>query len=342
MSGLASGKKTAGTLTTAEWKRANAMRHIYKIIAAAGFLIFWGHHSAHATCCASEITEEEVAWQYMDEVENEGQCQCQYGEYVRTGTLVTFWEPIRIIETVKDPYCMMTAGEDQGDATDLNGGTHSDTGAQEDHSVFQQVHIVLPDYIMESITEIDNRCWHSSMGNPMDYISEDDPAWNDDTIAAATYPLTDMAADYDMQMTCEADAIASQLGVPVDFLFWCMGAWGSAFPMSGHVNNDEYVTGNISTAARAIYIGGRLGYIFDAASYYCYAGPMPLWIKSYFKLQPVRPTNNELLVPIGLSSAIWDTGLNVTEDCGDNFAWVLWRKRWCCDSQGGQNFNTQH
>jgi conjugal transfer pilus assembly protein TraU len=289
---------------------------------------------------------------------------------------------VRIIETVKDPYCMITTGEDNGssdggigsggnggmpggggldggddgDSGDGTGdtadsrwggldelawGTHSDTGGQEDHSVFQQVHITLPDYIMQSIMQIDNRCWHSSIGNPMDYISEDDAAWQDDTIAATTYPLTELAADYEMQMACIADSATSQLGIPNPLLYWCMGAWGSTYPMSGHVNNDEYISGNAALAARAIYVGGRTGRIYDAATYYCYAGPMPLWIKNYFKLQPIRPDHRDGLIPIGLSSAVWGGDMNAEADCMDNFAWVLWRKRWCCDSQGGQNFNTQ-
>jgi conjugal transfer pilus assembly protein TraU len=333
---------------------------------------------ANAECCGDPIESEEVAWEHMDEVENQGDCECQYGEFVRTGTLVTVWEPVRIIETVKDPYCMITTGEDNsgdegngmpgGNGADMPGadnqgvgeasdygigsvaagaipdmqwGTHSDTGAQEDHSVFQQVHITLPDYIMQSIMQIDNRCWHSSIGNPQDYISEDDAAWQDDTIAITAYPLTTLAADYEMQMACMVDSASSQLGFPNPLLYWCMGAWGSTYPMSGHVNNDEYIAGNAAIAARAIYIGGRTGRIYDAASYYCYAGPMPLWIKNYFKLQPIRPDHRDELIPIGLSAGVWGAGMNAEADCMDNFAWVLWRKRWCCDSQGGQNFNTQ-
>jgi conjugal transfer pilus assembly protein TraU len=306
--------------------------------------------SARATCCDKKIEEEEIAWEHMDEVDNEGQCECRYGQYTRQGTLVTLWEPVRIIETVKDPHCMITNGENnslsfsgpqgEGQGVDLNSGTHSDTGSQEDHSVFQQVHIILPDYIMQSIMQVDNRCYHSSVGNPMDYISEDDPAWNDDTIAAATYPETAMFADFGMQELCKIDSVSSQVGFPNSILFWCMGSWGSTFPMSGHVNNDEYVTGNIAAAARAIYVGGRTGRINDAASYYCYSGPMPLWIKHYFKFQPIRPTPREFLIPIGLSPMLWSEGFNDDMACGDNFAWVLWRKRWCCDSQGGSNFNT--
>ena len=109
-----------------------------------------------------------------------------------------FGNLVRIIETVKDAYCFMVdkgVGDIDiddptvdGDGVDTADGTHSDTGAQEDHSVFQQAHILLPDYIRQSIQQIDNRCWHDSVGNQIDYISEDDAAWNDDTIAEATYP----------------------------------------------------------------------------------------------------------------------------------------------------------
>ncbi len=316
------------------------MRRIITQLIAALIIIVAFSTSGNATCCSDEITEDDIAWDHMDNVQREGNCQCRYGYIVRTGTLVTVWEPIRIIETVKDPYCMLTDGEHNSDEAVEKGGTHSDTGAQEDHSVFQNVHIILPDYLMRSIMEVDARCVHSSLGNPMEYISEDDSAWNDDSIAEATYPLTSLFADYDLQMLCEYDSYTSQFGFSNPLLFWCMGSWGSTYPMSGHNNNDEYVTGNIALAARAIYIGARTGRIFDAASYYCYAGPMPLWIKHYFKLQPLRPTLKQYLIPIGMSSLLWDERLNADMDCGDNFAWVLWRKRWCCDSRGGQNFNT--
>jgi len=308
----------------------------FKIVFLALMIIsIWFCAHAQGKCCKKEIKDDEIAWEIMDEEERQGNCECEYGEYVRTGTLITFWEPIRIIETVKDPNCMITAGEDNGesdgDTVNIDEyGTHSDTGAQEDHSVFQQMHIILPDYIRDSIRENDQRCWHASVGNTEEYLSESDSAWQDDTLAAAKYPLTAMAADYDRVRDCMTDAASSQLGFPNDVMFWCMGAWGMTFPMSGHVNNDEYVTGNIAVAARGIYSGGRTGRIFDAATYYCYAGPMPQWIKSYFKFQPIRPVREEFLVSIGLSSMDWDLGLNPEEtDCMDNFAWVLWRKRWC-------------
>jgi conjugal transfer pilus assembly protein TraU len=291
---------------------------------------------AGATCCQVPIGPEEVAWEQMLVTEWQGECSCGAGVYRRYGTLVTFWEPVAIIETVKDPYCMMTDGENKAEgleqplAPGFKGGTHSDTGAQEDHSVFAQLHISFPWYIETAIAENDARCHESSRGNPLEYASEDDPAWNEDSIAATAYPETALFATAEMQMACMADAVSSQAGLPIDVLYWCMGAWGSTYPMSGHVNNDEYVTGNIAAAARGIYIAGRTGRILDTASNYCAAAPMPLWIKSYFMLQPVRPTRRDILIPIGLSPMVWSPELNPQQPCMDNFAWVLWRKRWCC------------
>jgi conjugal transfer pilus assembly protein TraU len=300
-------------------------------------LILLENLPAGATCCKVPIEAEEVAWEQMLITEWQGECTCGAGPYRRHGTLVTFWEPVAIIETVKDPYCMMATGEDQTEGLEqpflpgVKAGTHSDTGAQEDHSVFVQLHISFPEYLDLSIAENDSRCHESSRVNPLDYASEDDPAWNDDTVAAAEYPETALSATEEMQSACRADAISSQAELPIDALFWCMGAWGSTYPMSGHVNNDEYVTGNISAAARAIYIAGRTARIMDTASYYCAASPMPLWIKSYFKLQPIRPARRDFLIPIGLSPMVWSSGLNDwNQPCMDNFAWVLWRKRWCC------------
>ena len=302
-------------------------------------VILFQSTTVQATCCQVPIGPEEIAWEQMFVTEWQGVCSCGVGTHRRVGALVTFWEPVAIIETVKDPYCLMTYGLDLTlglEAPLLPGflaGTHSDTGAQEDHSVFSQLHITFPDYLEASIEENDLRCHEVSQVNPAPYASENDPAWNDDTIAAAAYPETALAATLwtvSGGNTCKPDAVSSQDGQPIDALYWCMGAWGSTYPMSGHANNDEYITGNITVAARGIYMAARSGRILDTATNYCTALPMPMWLKSHFKLQPIRPTRKDFLIPIGLSPVVWSSGINPPGPCMDNFAWVLWRKRWCC------------
>jgi hypothetical protein len=104
------------------------------------------------------------------------------------------------------------------------------------------------------------------------------------------------------------------------------------FNMNGHLNQDEYTTGNAGLAARTIAHMGRRGFLMDAASSNCHAISMPTWIKNYFRLQPLRPTERSIKIPIGLAPQLWGSGLNNVNMNGDNFAWLLWRLRICCAS----------
>ena len=54
---------------------------------------FWCSSAIGGCDSCDEITSDDVAWEHMDEVDNEGQCECRYGQFVRTGTLVHVWEP---------------------------------------------------------------------------------------------------------------------------------------------------------------------------------------------------------------------------------------------------------
>ena len=269
-----------------------------------------------------------------------GFCECCYGEYCRYGALIAFWEPHRIIETVKDPYCTPTGSlsfllnEDFIDIDDLEkmqlSGTHSDHSNTEDATVFAQVHYLTHPILDVIIDEFDDICLEHS-DNHMEYISETDIEWQD-IHSSMWWPEADMFANVSLVEACMADAASSQLGVPIDALYWCMGAWGMLFNMNGHLNQDEYTSGNAGLAARTIAHMGRRGFLMDAASSTCHAISMPTWIKNYFRLQPLRPTERSIKIPIGMAPLLWGSGLNNVNMNGDNFAWLLWRLRICCAS----------
>ena len=303
------------------------------ILISAVVLLFWAL-TANAVC----IEEMWMPEDFDIEIETLGPCQCCYGQFCREGTLIMFWEPHRVIETVKDPYCSPTASTQvQGDSGGGGiidkikmGGTHSGHANTEDATVFAQVHYLTHPVLSQIISEFDEMCWE--MSDPgIDYISEDDGDWQA-IYSSDWWPEAGLFANLGAVEACMADAVASQLGFPLDALYWCMGAWGTLFNMNGHMNQDEYVTGNAGLAARIVAHMARRGFLLDAATVPCYAGGMPIWIKSYFKLQPIRPKERELKIPIGLAAELWSPGLNSPEK-GDNFAWLLWRKRICCASQ---------
>ena len=256
----------------------------------------------------------------------------------RVGTLIRFWEPHRIIETVKDPFCSPTgsisnllsaAAEAAGPLDNIYlRGTHADHANTESATVFAQVHYLTHPMLDAVITEMDMICRQFS-DTKMEYISEIDSEWQG-IYGSMWWPEAGMFATLPMVEACMADAASAQFGAPIDALYWCLGAWGMLFNMNGHFNQDEYTTGNAGLAARTIAHMGRRGLLMDAASVPCYAVPMPVWIKSYFKLQPLRPSVRPFKIPIGMNPLFWGAGLNSVGLTGDNFAWLLWRLRICC------------
>jgi len=127
-----------------------------------------------------------------------------------------------------------------------------------------------------------------------------------------------------------ADSVASNAGLPLSSLFWCMGSGGSAYPLTGHVNDDNYVQANNSIAARMIYKLGREGLLWDTATNLCAKVPSPIWVKSHYRLQITKPVRGFQCIPIGRSSLIWGIAKNPPTMKGDNFLWMIFRKRACC------------
>ncbi len=306
---------------------------------SSAFCCFSFARLAGATCVEREWEPGEFDY----EMQTLGACACCDGPLCRPGTLIMFWEPHRIIETVKDPYCSPTASEssqlEEGEVPGSElieflkklqlGGTHSDHVHTEDATVFAQVHYLRHPELDEIIHDFDLECWEfSDLG--FEYISEEDGDWQA-VYSSSWWPEAGLFANLPMVEACMADALTAQFGHPVDTLYWCMGAWGLLFNMNGHMNQDEYVTGNAGLAARIVAHMGRRLYLWDAATDFCHAIPMPIWFKSYFKLQPLRPTERDFKIPIGQAPEFWSTALNTPWD-GDNFAWLLWRRRICCSS----------
>jgi conjugal transfer pilus assembly protein TraU len=209
-------------------------------------------------------------------------------------------------------------------------GTHADHSNTEDATVFAQVHYLTHPILDLIVAEFDSICVEFS-DSKMEYISETDSEWQG-IYSSMWWPEADLFANLPMVEACMADAAAAQLGTPIDALYWCMGGWGMLFNMNGHLNQDEYTTGNAGLAARTIAHMGRRGFLMDAASSICHVRPMPVWKKSYFRLQPLRPRERSFKIPIGMNPLVWAGGLNKVGLKGDNFAWLLWRLRICCAS----------
>ena len=253
----------------------------------------------------------------------------------RAGIPYSFWEPARFIETVKDAYCFPSLGFGMTNPSGgLNNGSNTGGGGQQEgSSTFLQAHyFIYPVWSMLGLLN-DFMCVEHS-GFDIAYMTEADPTWNDDELAMTIYPEALLFANLPAQLSCMADSVASNAGVPLMPLFWCMGSWGSTYPMSGHTNEEDITEASLALAGRIIYKMARSGAICDPGIDLCSCVPTPIWVKNHYRFNIAKPVMGSQCIPVGRSSTVWGSAKNpalpATGNASDNFMHIVFRKRRCC------------
>ncbi len=253
-------------------------------------------------------------------------CVCP-DPFPRIGIPVSFFEPSRLIEVVKDPYCFPTMGFGLP-MSKLQTGTIGDAH-DKSRTFFQAHYYIFPVYaIIELFTDF--ICMEKT-GYDIAYITEVDPLWNDDSLSLIINPEALLFGNPATQMACVADSIASQVSTPLDFLFWCKGSWGNAYPMTGNTNTNNLIEDTASIASSLIYklhreilLWGSWGQL-GLCGYY----PAPIWRKSAYRLQLIAPIPHPMAMTIGTMAQKWGFGKDIP-GMGDNFGYLLFKKRECC------------
>jgi len=262
----------------------------------------------------------DIHWGEID-LTVEGPCICIRRWRIRVGIVVSYWEPFLLIDTVSksnySPMLGLSVGPDI-----LPGKNQSSDTANVNESTFAQAH----GFLLPLFPFICNRWDYGA------WWSEFDPTWQSDELSAIITPEAGLYANKAMQMACMADAAAVNLGWPLDVMPWCIGSGGSAYPMTGHVDNDNIVQANSTVAARLIYKMNRMFMICDPSPK-CGCTYTPIWIKSHYKLHTARP-GVRATYPIGKSAKFYDSFLNPPfmgeMGSNDEFLWVVYRKQRCC------------
>lgn len=254
-------------------------------------------------------------------------CVCKGGAIPSIGLKTSFWEPKRIIDTVTDPYCMMPLGVTLNTPKPgtLSGGLVESASATK--RAFQQSHYyIFPAWkilnMFYDIPCLDDEGYDVAM------MTEILPQWNNDILSLIINPEALLFANPISTLTCAADSAAASFGMPVNALFWCMGSWGNAYPLSGSITSTDYVEANAGIAARTIYMMGRLGLLWNTSDDGCYRELAPIWRKDRFKLQMMRPTRSTTCLPIGREGLLWTGGKH--DPRKDNFMWMMFEKKDCC------------
>ena len=257
----------------------------------------------------------------------------------RAGVAVGFWEPIRMVDVVRSPFCLVGLG-----GVSMDPGVDAPRGGQaigQDATLssFYQVHWYTNPVLYYMEVLLDDPCLEKGTLDVV-YLTEVDPLWNDDELAAVLNPESVLFANPISQAVCAADCVAASIGFGVDSLFWCAGCQGGIYPMNGNV---RIHAGGINASALLVQRMAAkmhrqlITWAGDGAPGLCGMRFQPIMAKSQYKMQMLYPTpntakeNGRCCQPFGRQTFIWGSGKEYPVD-GEDFSYMLFRKRNCCET----------
>jgi len=257
------------------------------------------------------------------------------------GVSIGFWEPARLVDITRTPYCMVNLGGIPMGPNDQKHLSSYQRGYDKHHShhSFYHVHYYIYPliYWLELITDF--ICLEKTTFD-LAYISEMDVTWNDEKLQTLLNPEAFLFGNIMAQAACTIDCAASTINLPRDEMFWCAGCWGNIYPFSG--SNADHVGGVQASSlytTRIIAKMHRLGLAQETSTsdssangQICRKSRAMKIKKSQYKLQMVHPkstSGDAGCWPLGLSDMVYSAFKEYPYD-GEDFGYLIWRKRNCC------------
>jgi conjugal transfer pilus assembly protein TraU len=248
------------------------------------------------------------------------------------GIPISFWEPVRLVDVTRTPYCLVNMGGIQAGSTGIRGrGDVAQYHSHTQHS-FYHVHWYVYPIIHWLELFMDFMCLEKSNIDLL-YITELDPFWNDDEKSQILNPEAILFGSVLAQTACAADCIAASARLPLDALFWCGGCQGSIYPYTGTVGaHNGGVQASLLLTTRMIAKLHREGLLWGYMGFpgLCGKYPMPLIRKSQYRTQMTYPIpQSRDCQPLGATEVPWQARREFPYQ-GSDFGYLVWRKRDCC------------
>lgn len=253
--------------------------------------------------------------------------------FVRPGIGISFWEPARVAEVVRTPFCSPTLGGISLASLVVPSGTNEKEDGHQGNAFYHVHWFQYPvlSWIGMALTSV--MCFAAE---PFDlvYLSELDPLWDSDELSFLLNPEAILFANPIAQAACVADTIKAGISsFGFDTLFWCSGSQGSVYPLSGnHANHVGGVDSSLAVVHKHIFKMHRQLLARDTSTLLAMCGPLPQPImrKKQYKQQMLTPVSQTLkCYGLGSPSALWGVGREFPYS-GEDFSYLIWRKRTCC------------
>lgn len=248
------------------------------------------------------------------------------------GIPISFWEPVRLVDVTRTPYCLVNMGGIQVASTGIRG-----RGDVEQHSLssqhsFYHVHWYVYPIIYWLELLMDFMCLENSNIDIL-YMTEVDPFWNDDEKSQILNPEAILFSSVLAQTACAADCLAASTYLPIDALFWCGGCQGSIYPYTGTVGaHNGGVQASLLLTTRIMAKLHREGVLWGyiGVEGLCGKYPMPLIRKSQYRTQMTYPIpQSHKCQPLGATEFFWQARREFPYQ-GSDFGYLIWRRRDCC------------
>jgi conjugal transfer pilus assembly protein TraU len=260
--------------------------------------------------------------------------------FYRVGLAVGFWEPIRLADVTKEPFCFVGIGGkkiDPGISLGSGGDPEVGAGNEVDPATWSVHWYIYPLFTMLNLA-LDRMCLESTSSYDIAYLTEIDPLWQDEELAFVIAPESILFGNLIAQAACSADCLAASFATPFDPLFWCAGCQGSMYPLTGKViAHNTSIQSSLLVAERMLYKLHREAFIpiTSGPDAICQSYPSAMIKKSQYRTQltvPMPTVDPKFgCNPLGKSTFLWESMREIPVT-GEDFNYLIWRKRNCCVS----------
>jgi conjugal transfer pilus assembly protein TraU len=255
------------------------------------------------------------------------------------GTKLSYFAPLRLIETVHEPWCSPTLGGVTLQ-NDLTGMGMSDG----DDSFWHSHYFAFPLMEMMEILYID--CHQDGyLDFDLMYLTEVDPAWNNDILALLLSPEAIMFANPLAQIWCATDCSLVTANKAPERTFGCAGCDGNLYPFTGRIiGQEDPVAQSSLIAQRMISSLHRKGLARKTmgSDSICQSTYSPFVPRSQYKFSMVYPraeadkeAGDGCCHPMGQSTNVWCLPVGGRMRPGQEDAvYLLWQFKECCLTLG--------